>query len=255
MCKGDNYAVFEYGKKELVEKVTPEALYNRYLEMMKNARMDIFVMGNVDTDYFTKKIKEIKLEDSDALYPECDIKKEPEAVKEIKESFDVNQGKISMGFTYKTDDRYALSVFNSVFGSGAHSKLFNNVREKLSLCYYAYSRVDSFKGIMKVNSGVEFENFKKAYDEILIQLDDMCKGNITDIELDASKKSIVNSLKSLNDSLFSYENYILSGLVKGEVTDIDEYIEKINNVTCADVVKVAKSVKLDTVYYLTGGAK
>ena len=255
MCKGDNYAVFEYGKKELVEKITPEGLYNRYLEMMKNARMDIFVMGNVDTEYFTKKIKEIKLEDSDALYPECDIKKEPEAIKEIRESFDVNQGKISMGFTYKTDDRYALSVFNSVFGSGAHSKLFNNVREKLSLCYYAYSRVDSFKGIMKVNSGVEFENFKKAYDEILVQLDDMCKGNITDIELDASKKSIINSLKSLNDSLFSYENYILSGLVKGEVTDIDEYIEKINNVTCADVVKVAKSVKLDTVYYLTGGAK
>ncbi len=255
MCKGDNYAVFEYGKKELVEKITPDALYNRYLEILENSRVEIFVMGNVDIEYFKTKIAEIDFKDKDVSYPWCDMKKEADAVNEVKESFDVNQGKISMGFTYNTDDRYALSVFNSVFGSGAHSKLFNNVREKLSLCYYAYSRVDSFKGIMKVNSGVEFENFKKAYDEILVQLKDVCDGNITDEELEASKKSVINSLKSLNDSLFSYENYILNGLVKGEIIEIDEYIEKINSVTKEDIMKVAKSVKLDTVYYLTGGAK
>ncbi len=255
MCKGDNYAVFEYGKKELVEKITPEELYNTYVEMMKNSRVDIFVMGNVDIEFLKTKIETIKFDDKNISYPECDMKKESDSVKEIEEAFDVSQGKISMGFTYKTDDRYALSVFNSIFGSGAHSKLFNNVREKLSLCYYAYSRVDSFKGIMKVNSGVEFENFKKAYDEILAQLKDVCEGNITPEELEASKKSIVNSLKSLNDSLFSYENYILNGLVKGKFTDIDEYVEKINSVTIEDVTKVAKTVKLDTVYYLTGGAK
>lgn len=255
MCKGDNYAVFEYGKKELVEKITPEILYNRYLEMIKKSRVDIFVMGNVDIKMLEAKIKELNLGDGNAIYPLCDMKKESGSVKEIKEAFDVNQGKISMGFTYRTDDRYALTVFNSVFGSGAHSKLFNNVREKLSLCYYAYSRVDSFKGIMKVNSGVEFENFKKAYDEILVQLNSVCEGKITPEELEASKKSVINNLKSLNDSLFSYENYILNGLVKGEITDIDEYIEKINSVTKEDIMKVAKTVKLDTVYYLTGGAK
>ena len=255
MCKGDNYAVFEYGKKELIEKITPDALYNRYLEILENSRVEIFVMGNVDIEYFKTKIAEIDFKDKDVSYPWCDMKKEADAVNEVKESFDVNQGKISMGFTYNTDDRYALSVFNSVFGSGAHSKLFNNVREKLSLCYYAYSRVDSFKGIMKVNSGVEFENFNKAYDEILVQLKDVCDGNITDEEFEASKKSVINSLKSLNDSLFSYENYILNGLVKGEIIEIDEYIEKINSVTKEDIMKVAKSVKLDTVYYLTGGAK
>ena len=64
-----------------------------------------------------------------------------------------------------------------------------------------------------------FENFKKAYDEILVQLKDVCDGNITDEEFEASKKSVINSLKSLNDSLFSYENYILNGLVKGEIIE------------------------------------
>ena len=108
---------------------------------------------------------------------------------------------------------------------------------------------------MKVNSGVEFKNFKKAYDEILVQLSDIKEGNISEKEIDASKKSIINTLKSLNDSLFSYENYILTGLVKGEITDIDEYIKNIEKVTKEEIMNVARKVRLDTVYYLTGGKK
>ena len=252
MCKGDNYAVFEYGKKEDIEKITPENLYKRYLEMIDNSRIDVFVMGNIEDDGILEKLKEKKLKDSDRSYPECDIKEKSEEVKKVEEKMDVAQGKISMGFTIGKCDKYALSVFNSVFGSGAHSKLFNNVREKLSLCYYAYSRVDAFKGIMKVNSGVEFKNFKKAYDEILLQLDDIRGGNITDVEIDASKKALINSLKSLNDSLFSYENYILNGLINSEITEISEYIEKINSITKEDIVEVSKNINLDTVYVLTG---
>ncbi len=252
MCKGDNYAVFEYGEIDRINKIDEKGLYKHYLDVIKNSRVDIFVMGNIDFDSIDGKIYNIQFEDGNVSYPSCDIKKEPKEIKEIEESFDVAQGKISMGFTIGECDRYALTVFNSVYGSGAHSKLFNNVREKLSLCYYAYSRIDNFKGIMKVNSGVEFKNFKKAYDEILLQLEDVKDGNISPAQLDASKKSVINSLKSLNDSLFSMENYILNGLIKGEITEISEYIKGIEEVTVSDIVKVASKVKLDTVYYLTG---
>lgn len=255
MCKGDNYAVFEYGKIEKIKDITSKELFEHYLEIIDNSRIDIFVMGNVDFSGIKEKIESLNLKDGNIEYPACDIKKESEDVKVVEESFDVAQGKISMGFTFGKCEKYALAVFNSVFGSGAHSKLFNNVREKLSLCYYAYSRVDATKGIMKVNSGVEFKNFKKAYDEILVQLSEIREGKISDAEIDASKKSIINSLKSLDDSLFSYENYILNGLIQGDMVDTEEYIKNVENITVNDIVNVAKKVKLDTVYYLTGGKK
>ena len=251
MCKGDNYSVFEYGDIEKIKNITPTELYKRYKEVIDSSRIDIFVMGNTSFSDITERIKGLDLPDKNVDYPECNLMEETEEVREEKEGFDVNQGKISMGFTLGENNKYALSVFNSVYGSGAHSKLFNNVREKLSLCYYAYSRIDNFKGIMKVNSGVEFENFKKAYDEILAQLDDLRKGNISDEEIEASKKSVINSLKSLNDSLFSYENYILNGLISGNLTDIDEYIHRVNNISKKDITDVANNVKLHTVYYLT----
>lgn len=255
MCKGDNYAVFEYGKTDKIKNITAKELYEHYLDVIDNSRIDIFVMGNIDFSSIDEKIKSLNFKDGNIDYPTCDIKSEREEVNVVEESFDVAQGKISMGFTLGKCEKYALSVFNSVFGSGAHSKLFNNVREKLSLCYYAYSRVDAFKGIMKVNSGVEFANFKKAYDEILVQLSEIREGKISDIEIDASKKAIINSLKSLDDSLFSYENYILNGLIQGEITDVSDYIKNVENITVKDIVNVAKKVKLDTVYYLTGGKK
>ena len=164
------------------------------------------------------------------------------------------QGKISLGFTtnvgLKDCDKYALVVFNSIFGSGAHSKLFNNVREKLSLCYYAYSRIDSYTGTMCVDSGVEFKNFKLAYDEILTQLEGVKKGDFSDEETEISKKAIINSLNSMKDNPSSLENYRLNGLLAGKITDIEDYIKAVKNVTREDIIKVANKVKLHTAYYL-----
>ena len=151
-----------------------------------------------------------------------------------------------------SDDRYALSVLNSVFGAGAHSKLFNNVREKLSLAYYASSQLEKFKGMMIVNAGIEFENFQKAKDEILVQLEEIKKGNISDFEFDASIKTIVNAYNSYYDDQRALVSLHLSNSVVGTNTEISEYIENISKVTKEDVVRVARKLQLDTVYFLKG---
>ena len=96
---------------------------------------------------------------------------------------DVTQGKLSIGLRTNIspldNDYWALLVGNSIFGSGAHSKLFNNVREKLSLAYYAYSRISRYNSVMLIGSGIEFENFKKAKKEILFQLEAVKKGDFS----------------------------------------------------------------------------
>lgn len=256
MCAGENYALYEYGRIEDLEHIDGKVLYHHYQDILRSSVIDVFVVGEVDRKPLEQKLSEVERSLVSYEYPKTAVLKKETDLQVITDRFEVTQGKLAMGFRTNTGfcdkDAFALTLFNSIFGSGAHSKLFNNVREKLSLCYYAYSRLEKQKGIMLVSSGVEFENFQKAQDEILVQLQDIRDGKVSDAEMNASKKAIVNLLRSLNDSAFSIEDFYLSGLIAGKVTKIEDYIRKIEETTLDEVVEVAKKIQLDTVYYLTG---
>ena len=143
-------------------------------------------------------------------------------------------------------------MFNSLFGGGTFSKLFINVREKLSLCYSVGSRVDRLKGIMTVSSGIAPDKFELTKTEILKHLAEMQNGDFTDIDIDAAKKYVTNGLESMKDSLFVMEDYTLSQRLIGQSLTIDEFIENINNVTRNEIIAAAKKVKLDTIFLLNG---
>ena len=146
----------------------------------------------------------------------------------------------------------ALTVANSIFGSGAHSKLFNNVREKLSLCYYASSGLDIFKGLLLVNAGIEFKNFQKAYDEILVQLEAVKNGDISDFEFESSISALENSYRSAYDDPRFMQNIQIGEIILGTNYSVDDHIKMIKSVTREDVIAAMKKVELDTVYFLTG---
>ena len=169
---------------------------------------------------------------------------------------DVTQGKLSIGFVTginaKDKEYPGLVVANSIYGAGTHSKLFNNVREKLSLAYYASSSVNKFKGIMTVNAGIEFDNFKKAYDESILQLEEISNGNITDDELEFSISTIVNNLDSYYDDQRYMQLYSLDCLYLGTSSDLEDYKKRIKAVKKEDVINVVKKIKQDTVYFLAG---
>ncbi|MEE1043504.1 MAG: insulinase family protein, partial [Clostridia bacterium] len=143
-------------------------------------------------------------------------------------------------------------MYNSILGCGIFSKLFNNVREKLSLCYYASSSVDYLKGIMFINSGIEVSNFQKAYDEILVQMEDIKNGEISDVEFSAALLGTVNSINSTSDNPFVLDDYYLGKIISGKIVTLDELAEGIKKVTKEDVIKVAQKIQLDTVYFLKG---
>ena len=174
----------------------------------------------------------------------------------MTEEMNVAQGKLSIGFltnVQPTDPDYdALVVFNSVFGAGAHSKLFNNVREKLSLAYYASSQLERFKGMITVNAGIEFENYQKAYDETLAQLEEIKKGNITDHEFRSSKIALINSYNSYYDDQRALATTNMMCRVAGRDRSISEMIAAVEKVTVDDVVAVSDKLQLDTVYFLKG---
>lgn len=258
LAKGDIYEIPRLGYEEDMKKLTADELYAYYKEMILNSPMEFYICGDADMEAAERVIKNAveKLSFISADMPKSGLIKKNSPVKNITERMDVTQGKLSMGFLTDTkgsdDDYFALVLANSIFGGGAQSKLFNNVREKLSLCYYAGSFIDKYKGFLMVNAGIEFENFEKAYNEIMVQFDEMKKGSISDDEFYSSKAFLINSLKSYYDDQHSLITFCLGEKIGGTDMTPEDYQKGIEKVGMDDVVKVMQKVRLDTVYFLAG---
>lgn len=258
MCKGESFALSSLGTKEGVEAVTSKSLKEHYENIITSSAIDIYVCGDADINALAEEIKRYtdKIAFKDAKIPKSEIFKGQGGIKNVTDHMDVVQGKLCMGFKtgIRADDSdyIPLMVMNSIYGGGAHSKLFNNVREKLSLCYYASSNLIKQKGIMFVNAGIEFQNFEKAYDEILAQLDAVKNGDISELEFTSSISFILNNLESYKDEQRMMQIYYLEQKASDTNYSIDELKEKVSRVTIEDVKRAAKKVELDTVYFLAG---
>lgn len=258
MCEGEAYAVHELGTEEDVNKINAKILYEHYKKVLTDSPIDIFVTGEVDIQnvlsYIEKKL--VNISPKNVLRPSCTPYRPKNEIINVTEKFDVTQAKLCIGFNTgisHSDKRYpALMVYNGILGGGAHSKLFNNVREKLSLAYYASSSLERYKGIMVISSGIEISNKKKATDEIFAQCDAMKKGDISEYEFTATKLAIVNSLKSFGDEISYLNDYYLGQVVGNTMMSLSAFAEKIEEVTMEDVINVAQLVKPEMIYFLTG---
>ena len=165
---------------------------------------------------------------------------------------DVTQGKLGMGFACGSDDRAAVLMGNTLFGGSSNSKLFLNVREKLSLCYYASSLYHRQKRVITVSSGIEFADFQRAYDEILAQLEAVKNGDLEDWELEGARSTLLNAYASMDDSQGKLENFYLGQAATGQSETPEELAEQVRQVTEERVRAAMETVRLDTVYFLRG---
>lgn len=145
---------------------------------------------------------------------------------------------------------YPLVVGSSVLGGGPHSKMFINIREKESLCYYIYSSVEKYKSILYISSGIEAQNYEKTVDLIKKQIEAIKQGEISSDEIENSKSGLINSMKSLADSIGGMSDFYFAQTMGGTNTTIDKMIENINKVEVKDIVKSFEKIELDTIYFL-----
>jgi predicted Zn-dependent peptidase len=261
MYETEPYRLNVYGNENEVDAITSKELFDYYQEVIRNDKLDLYVIGDISASEMVEKVKEHfrfpenRSEDKVSNNRPKDEKRISE-VKEIFEEQDVQQGKLHMGYrtysTYSDDDYFALQVFNGVFGGFSHSKLFINVREKESLAYYAASRFESHKGAVFVMSGIETANYEKAVKIIKEQHEEIKNGNITDSEFEQTKAMINNQVLETIDHPIGLSEVLYHNVVAGTNRTIEEWIEGIKNVTKEDVVKVAKKVTLDTIFFLKG---
>ena len=261
MCAEEPFGLYKLGRIEDHEKLTREEVYQQYQKIIQNNRILIFVIGDVDEQSVYEEINSEFNFKHQALkeYNNTIIKKEVAEIKEVEERLNIEQGELVLGFrtgiTRKDELYYPLLMYNGILGSFPHSKLFQNVREKESLAYYASSSLESTKGLLLITAGIDFADYKKTREIILQEVEKMRQGDFTAEEFDWTMKSLINSFENTADNNRGLLAHYLLGVINHRPEPIRESIERLSMVKREDIISVAENIKLDTIYFLNKRVK
>lgn len=255
MFADEPYGINRFGCAEMIKAATPKSVTDAWKAMLTKGKILVTVVGNIDMPAAEKLIKErfSSVERNYEPVPKTVFVPVADKVNEVCQKENIQQGKLVLGFRVdmKPDDERAAAMrsFCDAFGGGPYSKLFANVREKMSLCYYCSARYVRQKSYIYIQCGCEEENMQKAVDEIINQLEEMKKGNCTS-ELDSSKIAVGDLLRSVSDMSTGIEAWYSSQIADDKFISPGQSAELNNSVTLDDVVACAKLLSLDTVYRL-----
>ena len=257
MYKDEPFGLYKYGYVEDLNDINEENLYEYYIKLINQCKIDIFVSGILDNNIEeiiknNQNISKLKQRNPEYIMPEIKAKISQKE-NNVKESMEVNQGKLVIGLDLDINDedlRYDAMIYNSILGGNANSKLFQNVREKASLAYTASSSYYRFKNNVFINCGIEIDNYDKALDIIKKQIEDMKKGTFTDEEVENAKQGIIAAIKSIDDEQDTEITYFFSQELSKNKLDLDKYMERVSKVNKQNVIDIANKVSINTVYFL-----
>lgn len=243
-----------FGDINKLELVTGEDVYRAYNSMITNDEIQIYVVGDVDAS----QVHALKAQYLD--FPMNTVKLSPVAIKKIDapqtivEHIETKQARINMGFKCEVQhpekSYFAFIVLNQVFGGDPSSLLFTNVRERHSLAYQIHSQIDARSGMLYVLSGVNQQKRVQAIETIIAEFDKIKEGQISDELIATAKRLIINQKKESLDRPKGFIEIEFSNSFGAHISEA-EWIEGINNVTKSDIMQVAQSGQLHTVYCLT----
>ncbi|PEY59849.1 peptidase M16 [Bacillus cereus] len=256
MCKVEPYRLSANGKKESVMSITNESLYQYYQKVLAEDEMDLYIIGDISENAVDLVSKYFSISARPVRERNVLLHRRNNEEKEVVEKQELKQSKLHIGYrtfvTYKDEDYFALQLFNGLFGGFSHSKLFVNVREKNSLAYYAASRFESHKGLLFVMSGIEAENYEKAVEIIKEQMLAMQNGEFSEEEIHQTKSVIQNQILEAIDTPRGFVEMLYHGIISDRTRPVEEWLTGIESVTKEEIVKVAKNIELDTIYFLQG---
>jgi predicted Zn-dependent peptidase len=234
-------------------------LYQSYLDMLKNSKIDIFISGNIkNSDEIIKVIKDnfhfknnnYKLNDYSIIH---NNKKDQPIIKEETKNY--QQSKLSIGYKlYNLTDfenRYVSFVFNTLLGGGANSLLMRYIREEKSLCYYISSYSNRMDNIMIINSGINKENYDIVIELINEVFDRIRNGKFTEKDLKQSKMEVLYNISTIFESNRNIIEYYYGQHIFNS-KDVDTKIKMINKVSKEDIIKYVNKINVEGIFFLKG---
>lgn len=257
MCAADSFGIPRLGEIEEVAAITPETLTRHYEKILRTSPVELFYVGSAPAEEVMDAVRPLLAglaREPQSLSAQTAFKSCPG--QDLVETMDVAQGKLCMGFTTPITNRCrefpAMQMLNAILGGGMTSKLFRNVREKMSLCYSIDSAYYGTKGILLASAGIDFDKEEITRREILNQLRACQEGDITDEELGAAREAILSSLRAVQDAPGAIENFYGTAALSGLCLTREEYMQAVEQATREDVVRCAQSLSLHSTYFLKG---
>ncbi len=256
MCRDELFSISRFGSREDVAALTQENIYKAWKSLLDNARAELCMLGSTPYEKALEGFKKYFDGKPRKMTGSTKIISDVGEVKRIVETEEIVQSKLVMGFRSaypKTvRERIANTLMSMILGGTPTSKLFQNVREKQSLCYYCSSNVNNNKGIMLIDSGVETDNIEKTESAVMEQITALVHGNVTDEELLSAKKALKNLYISTMDSLSAMHAWYMGSVLSSLFASPLEEAEIVDDITKEEVVELANRIKLDTVFSLIG---
>jgi predicted Zn-dependent peptidase len=258
MCSADSFGIPRLGEVPQVEAIGPDTAWAHYQKILRESPVEIFYVGGGDLEEVAERLKKLfsHLDRAPVGMPEQTAFRDGGGG-DYTETMQIQQAKLVMGFTTpitnRSEEFAAMQVMNTLFGAGMTSKLFVNVREKMSLCYSIGSGYYGSKGILTVSAGIDADKEPVVTESIMAQLDACRKGDITPEELKAAKEAILSGLRSVYDTPGAIEGYETTAAIGGLVLTLDGYRQAVEAVTVAQVAQAAAMLRLHTTYFLKGG--
>lgn len=257
LFKGSKLSVYKYGSVTKLKEINEKNLTNSYKNLLENCCVEVLFTGcgdfSIAQNICKERLTTIKNDNFKLVNEYTDFSNFK--LTEKVEHFNITQSKLCMLYTGFNSDNIEkassiMRMANAIFGGSPFSKLFINVREKKSLCYYCDSSYDRINGVMSVECGVNEENIDTAISTINEQLTEIKNGNVSEKEIDEAKLLLVNAFNSMKDRLATIEAFYLGQIIKNEYYDIEEIIEHIKKVTKENVVTAFKDCDLKVIYAL-----
>ena len=259
MCGPDSFGLPRMGEPEEVSAITPQALLRHYETLRRESPVELFYVGSAQPGKVEAALQKIfagEKRDYRPLPPQTDLAPGPR--QHLSEAMEIAQGKLAMGYVTPITNRStafpAMQMLSTVFGGGMTSKLFQNVREKQSLCYSIGSGYYGAKGIVLVSAGIDFDKEQHVRQEVEKQLDACRRGEISQAEVDAARHSLISALQAVPDSPSSIENYYSTMTLNGCGMDPQRHRAALEAVTAEDLVAAARTLELHSTYFLKGAS-
>lgn len=257
MCREEPFRLSEQGRIDDITDIAPDALYRSYRQWIGTSPVSMYIAGDIGIETVREKVEQVFDFGPRVVQPLAPAPSPVKAgkVREVEERLDVNQGKLVLGFRhgvqYDSENEYeALLLMNGILGGFSHSKLFQNVRERASMAYSASSWVERTKGLLFINAGIAVEKYRDALKVILEQVDAIKQGEISDEEIDATVKTLLNHSLMLEDNFAALAEVDYVWGLHGRRLDLPAHRERLERVGREQIVQVARKLQHDTTYFL-----
>ncbi|MDD4716348.1 MAG: pitrilysin family protein [Oscillospiraceae bacterium] len=258
MCAKEPYGTDRLGTEVSASSISPQMLLDRYQQILNEARIEFFYCGSASPSQVEQAVlngfqglPHHRPAQIETLFFSRAPSPEP---KVVMEEMDISQARLALGYRsgirMQDEDYPALLLFNAAFGGTVTSKLFANVRERMSLCYEIGSMVEKHKGLLLVAAGIAPEAYEKASDEIANQLQTFVQGKCTKQELEDARRALLSGIRSTSDSQIRLEDFYLNQAVAGLWYAPEDLAQKVSSVTADAVLETARHIQLDTIYFL-----